>query len=385
MLDKKYLYIKEFKYTNTGNLILMNPQMLLEYISEKVGKLLETHSNSEEQLHVKREIINDFFEMYEFDCKNAIVPEPFGYFSNPKLEKEKIRKTDLMFDLFYGIFGNIYSNYHEEIIKNELPIKLVYTQSSIINYNELYRIALNEYYRVFLKIDYPDILNLKKFYQEDKAVEIKIANQMSELGVPIGETEEIKNKEIIPKKDEHAYVSSYIFPALIEDTLGLHVRSRLFYTAMTKLGELKEKQNIVFEEDEERLYKIFCKGGYKRVAGNEKKTLKKLYNMFIKYNALEENSDYEMIIVGEAIENNKNKSKKIMRTIGGIIHSSYANQVVFPEYIKLLDLMFSSDKLNIRNNIMHGVNQNYDYFAIGFTSVMLQILWDIGENVIFVD
>lgn len=67
----------------------------------------------------KNKILSDFFEMYEFDKKSNEIPIPFGYFSSKK-EMDEFQKRDLLSKELILCVGNIYSNYHEKIIKIQL-------------------------------------------------------------------------------------------------------------------------------------------------------------------------------------------------------------------------------------------------------------------------
>ena len=41
------------------------------------------------------------------------------------------------------------------------------------------------------------------------------------------------------------------------------------------------------------------------------------------------------------------------------------------------------DRLNIRNVIMHGLGETFDYLNIGLVAIMFQLLWDIAGCEIF--
>lgn len=157
------------------------------------------------------------------------------------------------------------------------------------------------------------------------------------------------------------------------------MRSKLLYDSIDKMHELLKANKIILTDREKELYDTFSSHGNKSISGSEIDTMTNIYNMFVKYNILNEDSDYKMILVGES----KEKNKKITRTLGGIINSKYANTVIVPEYMKLIKWLFSTENLNLRNNTMHGNNTNYDYFGICFPCVMLCLFWDIGTNSIF--
>lgn len=70
----------------------MNPEPMLEYVKEKVNRLMQV-SNVDEELIVKLEILKDFKEIYEYDLQNAKLPEPFGYFKDVKEKENFIKKN----------------------------------------------------------------------------------------------------------------------------------------------------------------------------------------------------------------------------------------------------------------------------------------------------
>lgn len=57
-----------------------------------------------------------------------------------------------------------------------------------------------------------------------------------------------------------------------------------------------------------------------------------------------------------------------------------ANMRIRPEYMIIMKYLFGKKYLNFRNCIAHGVSTTYDYLALGFASVMIQILYDIATN-----
>ena len=58
-----------------------------------------------------------------------------------------------------------------------------------------------------------------------------------------------------------------------------------------------------------------------------------------------------------------------------------AKEEVLPEYLELMEDIF--DRLNIRNVIMHGLGETFDYLNIGLVAIMFQLLWDIAGCEIF--
>ena len=68
---------------------------------------------------------------------------------------------------------------------------------------------------------------------------------------------------------------------------------------------------------------------------------------------------------------------------GSLLNSSYAKEELQPEYHRLLTDIFIH--LNIRNYIMHGLGETFDYLNLGIVSIMFQLIWDIATCEIFKD
>ena len=77
------------------------------------------------------------------------------------------------------------------------------------------------------------------------------------------------------------------------------------------------------------------------------------------------------------------RKEKIDSDAGGLLNSNFAKEEIRPEYLELLKNFFV--ELNIRNCIMHGLGETFDYLNIGLVAIMFQMLWDIVECEIFKD
>lgn len=64
-----------------------------------------------------------------------------------------------------------------------------------------------------------------------------------------------------------------------------------------------------------------------------------------------------------------------------MLKTDFAKEEVLPEYLELMEDIF--DRLNIRNVIMHGLGETFDYLNIGLVAIMFQLLWDIAGCEIF--
>ena len=116
-----------------------------------------------------------------------------------------------------------------------------------------------------------------------------------------------------------------------------------------------------------------------RFPADEKSVMGKMYSLFIREGILKRSDDNELILTGRVVSSKKGRGK--IRTLGSLHNSSYAKEELWPEYHRLLTDIFIH--LNIRNSIMHGSGEPFDYLHIGIVAIMLQLLWDIAECAIF--
>ena len=132
--------------------------------------------------------------------------------------------------------------------------------------------------------------------------------------------------------------------------------------------------------EEERFVRAF-RGNTDNILFNARGKLcdGEMYNIFVREGVLEPSLENEMILTGVG---HKNK-KKLSRTLGSMLKSDFAQKEIIPEYLQIMEDIFG--KLNIRNCIMHGLEETFDYMNIWLVSIMFQLLWDIADCEIFKD
>lgn len=339
-------YTKNF-ILEKNNLKLTNPEPMMEYVKEKVNKLMQV-SSVDEELTVKLEIFKDFKEIYEYDLQNAKLPEPFGHFKDAK-EKEDFIKNKLWSKNFVDYLCNIFSNYHEKRYLTSKKILMISVSKTTIDYKELYERAVCDYFLILLRLKHP----------------LKVTENGELIcGPPTKEEKNIENYG-------HAVTATFVLPSLIEYFLGDSLQKKLLFESLSKLDMTK----VVLDEEEKQIINMFQdqqqNGQTITFYGTEEYIMGKMYSLFVKEGILSEKPDYKMILTGER------------RTLGEIIHSPYVEKQIRPQYMYILKNMFSTKKMNLRNNIMHGNNANYDYLAVGIASIMFEILWSIGYKTIF--
>ncbi len=369
-MDQKYLYVKQYVPTLSGTLHLTNPELALEYCNEKLNALLNATTHQEE-LNVKLEILRDFEEIYTFDCANAERSEPFGSFHDAKEKAEFINLKQLVED-FYLYVGNIFCSYHEKLLDRK-KVPLLDFRPMVIDYNELYLKAVNEYYGALLGVEYP--LRVFPVQEKDTApwehLHKNTVNYVECRGVMMPIATPVSGQA--PERSPHAIATTFILPALIDHALLMHLQNKALFTGLNGVKD-KLSQGDVLTEDERIIYDDFTqakKAGRATFSGSKEQMMEKAYSMMIAHGVLQDDKDIKQVLMGKHM------------TLGSVLHSNYCESVIRPEYFQLLEYLFDTKQLNIRNCIMHGNSVTYDYLAIGIASVMLQLLWDIGSNDVF--
>ncbi len=362
-----YLYKKIYEQTLSGTLHLSNPEPALAYCNEKLNQLLNVQSREEER-RIKLSIFSEFTEIYEYDCANAVRPEPFGSFESPEEKQDFIRLKQLVQD-FYLYIGNIFCSYHEELAKRK-QIPLIDFRPMVIDYNELYQRAVNEYFGTLLGVEYP--LRVFPVKNSDKAAIEYINGQTVKYveyrGVVMPVPSPVQGRR--PEPSPHAPGATFILPALIEHSLLMYLQNRLLFAGLDGM-RAKVQNGERLSAEEKPLFEMFTMGrqaGAAIFSGSKEQAMMKLYQMFVRHGVINDSNDLKKVLTGKGM------------TIGAIFHSDYAKSVIRPEYYSLLEYLFDTKKMNIRNCIMHGNSVTYDYLAIGIASVMLQLLWDIANN-----
>ena len=171
--------------------------------------------------------------------------------------------------------------------------------------------------------------------------------------------------ETIRNENKHAIAASFILPALIEQSLGMALQNRMLRKCMVEVKGLSA-------EEKELLAPFY--GESHIFYGSEAYIMGKVYKLFVRKGALKDSPDNEIILTGS--------SRRKRRTLGGLISSQYAKEEILPEYYELLKDIFI--RLNIRNCIMHGLGESFDYLDRGIAAIMFQLLWDISGGEIFI-
>lgn len=322
-------YHKIFKNNPDLSTYLENVEPLAAYAEELLNLL--TQAKDIDELHkAKCSILRDFREIYIFDMKDAEFPEPEGHFDSEEEKNTFIKNKILLHDVTRYL-GSVYKKYHILIYEKSGMLPVIELKNLAIDYNEIYIKAMHDYINA-------------------------IENGMT-----------------------HAVTASFGLPSLIERGLAINLQNRMLYKCICELPDEKNLK-VSLTSEEKRYVRAFCENTDKILFNaRENYVMGKMYNIFVREGALEPSLENEMILTGVG---HKNK-KKLTRTLGSMLKSDFAQKEIIPEYLEIMEDIFG--KLNIRNCIMHGLEETFDYLNIGLVSIMFQLLWDIAECEIFKD
>ncbi|MBQ9280423.1 MAG: hypothetical protein IJ215_05225 [Clostridia bacterium] len=348
-------YNNQPKMLSDGRNFNIDSKEAEEYISQKIDELIAVHRKSEERSK-KIEILEEVWNIIDNAVAHGSFPRAFGYFKTEK-QREEFEQQHFKMNAVSYYFGNIFSNYHQRIFENHLPFCIINGtfNNNIIRFHELYNRSLNDYAAALLHIPAYNPLNL-----------------------PIDKPCYMVGNLIM---GEHAYATSFIVPALIERFLIIQLSSKILHESINVLSNLLDKGKIYLSKEEMWYYETFSK----RESQTFDRDLRPdLYTLFIKYHVLEESDDIKQIFLNHLTTQVKKKKMKFEElTLGGLFYSEYVKKQIEPNYYRLLKFLFHAKDMNVRNHIMHANNEFFDYFGIGITSIMVQLLWDILSEDIF--
>lgn len=290
-----------------------------------------THVKNMDELYgVQRSILSEFYEIYEYDIRNAEIPDPAVYVRSQK-EKQRITENRIFLHDMILHLANVYMRFHKKLYQKSGKFPEIECRKLAINYAEIYKAAIKDY------------------------------------------TDALMNGKI------HAITANFVLPSLIEQGLSMDLQSRMLLTGIAELNS-KTYFNQELSAEEIELIRIFgSQRAGARFPADEKYVMGKMYSLFIREGILKRSEDNELILTGRVVSRKKGQGK--VRTLGSLLNFSYAKEELQPEYHRLLTDIFIH--LNIRNSIMHGSGEAFDYLHIGIAAIMLQLLWDISECAIF--
>jgi hypothetical protein len=323
------LYHKVFKNRPDLSIYLENQEPLVSYCDELLGRL-SSSQNMEELCEAKKSILKDFRDIYLFDLRNAEFPEPIGHFKSEKEKRRFVGKKILLQDMVWYL-GSIYKKYHTLIYENSSELPAIEMKKLAIDYNEIYQKAMDDYISA------------------------------------------------ITYGRKHAITASFVLPSLIEQGLSTNLQNRLLFKSICSLPDERNLSRPLDTEEQEYISAFLHNTRNFQFNASESYVMGKMYELFVREGVLKASAEMEMILTGVGHE----RQKKLTRTLNTLLKTNFARKEIRTEYLELMKDLFV--KLNIRNSIMHGVGETFDYLNLGIVSIMFQLIWDIATCEIFKD
>lgn len=178
---------------------------------------------------------------------------------------------------------------------------------------------------------------------------------------------------------KHAITASFVLPSLIEQGLSTNLQNRLLFKSICSLPDERNLSRPLDTEEQEYISAFLHNTRNFQFNASESYVMGKMYELFVREGVLKASAEMEMILTGVGHE----RQKKLTRTLNTLLKTNFARKEIRTEYLELMKDLFV--KLNIRNSIMHGVGETFDYLNLGIVSIMFQLIWDIATCEIFKD
>ena len=227
--------------------------------------------------------------------------------------------------------GSIYKKYHTLIYENSSELPAIEMKKLAIDYNEIYQKAMDDYISA------------------------------------------------ITYGRKHAITASFVLPSLIEQGLSTNLQNRLLFKSICSLPDERNLSRPLDTEEQEYISAFLHNTRNFQFNASESYVMGKMYELFVREGVLKASAEMEMILTGVGHE----RQKKLTRTLNTLLKTNFARKEIRTEYLELMKDLFV--KLNIRNSIMHGVGETFDYLNLGIVSIMFQLIWDIATCEIFKD
>ena len=344
---------KEFVRHESGQLILSNQKETWALIEDRVAKLKSVHGDKEKTDTYIENLFEEFQAIIDYDKETAILPEPFGEFESEDEKAKWIENRLIAQDLDIHI-GAILYNYHEWLAEVGLPDIIL--GRFVVDYPALYERVLYDY------------IGVLKGVNPDYGFQLVILgdNSMRE------EVVEDMQRELF-YKSRKAYTATIILPSLIEHFLIGFTQQGVVKSKTKELFRLIDQGVIKLTVDDMKFMKQFLRES-RYMEGSRDTSMKRCFDILKNHSLINEEEGYSPIIRG--------RSSKGNLTLGTFIRNEYVKQNMKPVYHKTMDMLFSVEKLNLRNAIMHGASSTFDPYAMCVTAIMLQLFWQImGRSV----
>ena len=342
---------KIFGLHGSGQIVLQNQDETLALVSDRVERLKSIYGDKEKTSAYIEELFGEFVEIYEYDKKNAVLPEPFGIFENDDEKQAWIENKLLAQDLDIHI-GAILYNYHDWLVDVGFPDIIL--GRFVVDYPALYERVLYDY------------IGTLKNIPPQYGFEIHNSNENLERRAVVNGMQRTPCYSS-PK----AYTATYILPSLIEHFLVGFAQQDLVDVKVKELFRRIDKGILsVSQEEKNFMLPFLTKSKY--MSGDKVTSMKRCYEILKKYSLVDDKDGSSALIKGYSNKGNM--------TLGSFLNNGYVKKHMKSAYYSIMDIMFSTERLDIRNAIMHGASLTYDPFAMCVTAIMLQLFWQIMEK-----
>lgn len=350
---------KIFIMGQMGNSMLSNIEENSRFLGTRIEKLESCRYGSTMFYLYLEDIFTEFVRVFEFDKQTAVLPEPFGTFKSEE-EKKKWEENHLLAIEFDYHIGSILYNYHEWMIDHRQLPDIVLGRM-ITDYPSVYSKVIYDYISVLKGMPprYPFDIRIKFNNEEAQEKRNHILESM--------QREQIYG-------DNKAYFASFALPSLIERFMISFMQQDLVLDLLMQIHTKIINGELVLASDDKQFVDTLLNGP-KYMNGSREDAMRKCRDIFSAANLIPD-KDTEEIILGV--------HGRSPLTLGQFLRNQYAMTHIKKPYYDVLDILFSTKKVNLRNSIMHGVSINFDPFAMCFTAVMLQLFWAIIDREVFV-
>ena len=349
---------KVFILGPNDNTILANEKENAAFVGDRVNKLISARNDPVAFRSAMESLFTELISVYEFDKKTAVLPDPLGSFESEEDKQTWIERHLLAIE-FDCHLGCILYNYHEWLVNNAgLPDVLL--GRMVTDYPSVYERALYDYISVLTNRppQYPFQLAFHADNAEDAAARDALKASM-QRGQLYG-----ANKP---------YFASFALPSLIEHYLIGFTQQNLVEKLLRELTGKVERGETSLTKDDLRFVNMILSKQH-IMPGNREDAMRRCRII------LENKGMIPDKATGEIVLGAKGKSPI---TLGQFLKNPYAKDHIKKPYYDVLDMLFLTDKVNLRNSIMHGASTTTDPYAMCFAAVMLEIFWAVIEESIY--
>lgn len=342
---------KIFKIGPLQNNVLVNTDENSRFLEPRINALKSYPYGSPAFYSTLEDIFTEFVDIYEFDKGTAVLPEPFGSFRSEEHKKEWMENHLLAIEFDYHL-GCILYNYHEWLV-DEGHLPDIVLGRMVTDYPNVYQRVLYDYISVLKNMPpkYPFDLVFHPLTDDAGAAREKAIS-------------DLQREQLY--QNNKPYFASFALPSLIERFMISFMQQGLVIKLMMQLSEKCKNGEIELSEDDKQFINLILSQS-QYMDGSREDAMRHCRDLFDRAGLIPD--DAEQIILG-TFRNNP-------ITLGQFLNNPFAKKHIKKSYYDVLDILFSTKKVNLRNSIMHGASITFDPYALCFSAVMLQIFWAV--------